>query len=122
MLTTALKTSSWPVPMICAPVELMSALIRRKSRGELEAQALPRILARVQEDRPYWKLVDVGPSVLSRSEELIQRTQMRTLDAIHIASLVTFQAASGLRVPFITSDSRQRDAAGQMNLDVVWIG
>jgi len=104
------------------PVELMSALMRRKSRGELKAEDLPRILARVREDRPYWKLVDVGLSVLSQGEELIQKAQMRTLDAIHIASLVTFQATSGIRIPFITSDSRQRDAAEQINLDVVWIG
>ncbi|MBI2350240.1 MAG: type II toxin-antitoxin system VapC family toxin, partial [Deltaproteobacteria bacterium] len=104
------------------PVELMSALMRRKSRGELEAEDLQRILARVQEDRPYWKLLDVGLSVLSQAEELIQKTQMRTLDAIHIASLVTFQAASGIRIQFVTGDSRQRDAAEQMNLDVVWIG
>ncbi|MBI3059934.1 MAG: type II toxin-antitoxin system VapC family toxin [Deltaproteobacteria bacterium] len=104
------------------PVELMSALMRRKSRGELEVEDLPRILARVQEDRPYWKLLDVGLSVLSQAEELIQKIQMRTLDAIHIASLVTFQAASGIRIQFVTGDSRQRDAAEQMNLDVVWIG
>jgi len=81
-----------------------------------------RILARVQEDRPAWNLVDVGPSVLSRGEELIQKVQMRTLDAIHIASLVTFQTASGIRIPFVTSDSKQRDAAEQMNLHVVWVG
>lgn len=104
------------------PIELMSALVRRKSRGELEARDLPRILARMREDRPYWKLVDVGPSVLSQGEELIQKTQMRTLDAIHVASAMTFQTTSGIRIPFITSDSRQRDAAEQMNLQIIWIG
>ncbi len=103
------------------PVELMSALMRRKSRGELEAEDLRRILARVQEDRPYWKLLDVGLSVLSQAEELIQKAQMRTLDAIHIASFVTFQTASGIRIQFVTSDSGQRDAAERLNLDVVWI-
>ena len=105
-----------------APVELMSALMRRRSRRELEAQDLPRIFARVREDRSHWNLVDVGPTVLSQGEELIQKNPMRALDAIHVASLLTFQATSGIRIPFITSDSRQRDAAEQMNLDVVWIG
>ena len=105
-----------------SPIELMSALMRRRSRGELEAQDLPRILARVREDRSYWKLVDVGPSVLSQGEELVQKVRMRALDAIHVASLVTFQAASGMQIPFITGDGRQRDAAEQMKLDVVWVG
>jgi predicted nucleic acid-binding protein len=104
------------------PVELMSALIRRKSRRELRADAIPAILARVRHDRPYWKLMDVGAPVLSQAEEIIQSVQMRALDAIHIASLLAFQAASGIRVPFVTADGRQRDAAEQMKLDVVWVG
>ena len=105
-----------------APVELMSALIRRKSRGELEAEDVPRILARIRKDRPYWKLLEVGVSVLSEGEELIQKTRMRTLDAIHIASLVTFQVPAGIQIPFVTGDSRQRDAANGLGLDVVWVG
>jgi predicted nucleic acid-binding protein len=105
-----------------APVELMSALMRRKSRRELRADAIPGILARVRHDRVYWKLVDVGATVLSQAQEIIQTVQMRALDAIHIASLLAFQSAAGIRVPFITGDGRQRDAAKQMKLDVVWVG
>ena len=104
------------------PVELMSALMRRKSRRELKADDMPGILARIRDDRPYWKLVDIGIPVLSRAEELIQNTRLRTLDSIHIASLATFQAAAGIRIPFITSDGRQRHAAAQMGLEVVWVG
>jgi predicted nucleic acid-binding protein len=104
------------------PVELMSALMRRKSRRELQADDMPGILARVRDDRPYWKLVDVGIPVLGQAEEFIQRIQMRALDAIHVASLIIFQAASGTQIPFITGDGRQRDAAKHMNLDVVWVG
>jgi hypothetical protein len=44
------------------------------------------------------------------------------MDAIHVASLVTFQAASGTRIPFVTGDDRQREAAAQIGLNVVWIG
>jgi predicted nucleic acid-binding protein len=105
-----------------APVELMSALMRRKSRGELRAADIPGILTRLRHDRPYWKLVDAGPPVLGLAEEIIQKIQVRALDAIHIASLLSFQTAAGIRVPFITSDSRQRAAAEEMKLDVIWIG
>ncbi len=104
------------------PVELMSALMRRKARRELAAEELPRILARARDDRSYWKLLDIGLSVLSESEELVQRTEMRTLDAIHVASWMIFQAASSIQIPFVTGDTRQRDAASRLGLDVVWIG
>jgi predicted nucleic acid-binding protein len=104
-----------------ARVELVSALMRRKSRQELRAGAIPGILARVRHDRIYWQLVDVGAPVLSQAEEIVQTVQMRALDAIHIASLLTFQVASEIRVPFITADGRQRDAAEQMKLAVVWV-
>jgi hypothetical protein len=66
--------------------------------------------------------VDAGPPVLGLAEEIIQKIQVRALDAIHIASLLSFQTAAGIRVPFITSDSRQRAAAEEMKLDVIWIG
>jgi hypothetical protein len=83
---------------------------------------MPGILARVRLDRPYWKLVEVGLPVLGEAEEIIQKVQMRALDAIHVASLMAFQGAAGIRVPFITGDGRQREAAEQMKLDVVWVG
>jgi predicted nucleic acid-binding protein len=104
------------------PVELMSALMRKHSTGELNLKDLSRILARIREDRPYWKLLDVGASVLSQGEELVQKTRMRTLDAIHLASLAVFRSASGSVSTFITADGRQRDAATHLDLDVVWVG
>ena len=105
------------------PVEVMSALCRRKQNGDLSEENFTALLHRVQSDRTRWELVEVGAMILSRAEEIVQGGMpMRALDAIHVASLITFQTASGIRIPFITSDSRQRAAAEQMNLDVVWIG
>jgi hypothetical protein len=100
-------------------VELISALMRRKARRELRPDAISGILNRVRRDRAYWGLVDVGAPVLGQAEEIIQTVEMRALDAIHIAALLTFQPASGIRVPLITADTRQREAAEQMKLDVV---
>lgn len=105
-----------------APVELMSALIRRKSRRELGPNEMQRIVNRVREDRDSWKLIDVGVSVLRHAEELVQNTQVRALDAIHIACLVGFQDSSGNQIPFVTGDSRQRDAAEGLGFNVIWVG
>lgn len=48
-------------------------------------------------------------------------TDVKTLDALHIASAVMVQAASKLTIPFITSDAKQRDAAQAMALTVIWV-
>jgi len=33
-----------------------------------------------------------------------------------------FQTMSGIRVPFITGDARQREAAEHLELKVLWVG
>jgi predicted nucleic acid-binding protein len=103
------------------PVELISALMRKHYTGELDREDLRRILARIRDDRPYWKVLDVSASVLSQGEEIVQKTRIRTLDAIHLASLAVFRSASGSVSAFITADGRQRDAAIHLGLDVVWV-
>lgn len=105
------------------PVEVMSALCRRTQDGDLSEERFTALLHRVQKDRIQWELVEAGATVLSRAEEILHGSvRLRALDAIHVASLLTFQAAAGIRIPFVTGDGRQRDAAKQMNLDLVWVG
>lgn len=104
-----------------APVEALSALGRRRSTGELTQRDFLAIRSRLHKDRAYWELVELGPIVLSQAEELVQKTGLRTLDALHVASALAFQAASGLTVPFITADVRQHDAAERLALNLIWI-
>lgn len=105
-----------------APVEVMSALCRRRRDRELSEEAFAATVSRVQSERLRWELVEVGEAVLSRAEEIVQGTApMRALDAVHLASLTTFQAAASLRVPFVTADGRQRAAAALLGLDIIWI-
>ena len=59
--------------------------------------------------------------VLRHAEELVQKTDLQTLDALHIASAVMFQTASRLTIPFVTSDAKRRDAAQAMALTVIWV-
>ena len=73
-------------------------------------------------DCARWELVEVNSTVLGRAQELLQGAiPLRTLDAIQVASLITFQAASAIRVPLITADSRQREAAVGAGIDVIAI-
>jgi predicted nucleic acid-binding protein len=105
-----------------APIEVLSALSRRRTAGELTQRNFLAIRSRLHKDRAYWELVEVGPIVLSQAEELVQKTGLKTLDALHIASALAFQAASGLTIPFVTADIRQRDAAEALALHLIWIG
>jgi len=105
-----------------APIELMSALCRRLASGELAKRDFTEIRARMLRDRATWELVEVTPLVLSQAENLVQQASLRTLDALHVATALAFQAESGIRVPFITGDDRQRQASEQLELDVVWVG
>ena len=105
------------------PVEVMSALSRRRRDRELSEEDFAATASRVQSERIRWELVEVGETVLNRAEEIVQGTvPMRALDAVHVASLMAFQAASSIQIPFVTGDGRQRDAANYLGLDVIWVG
>jgi predicted nucleic acid-binding protein len=105
------------------PVEVLSALWRRKRSGDLSEENFSATLSRVQSDRSRWELIEVGETVLSRAEEIVQVTvPVRALDAIHVASLMIFHTTSSIQIPFVTGDVRQRDAATHLGLDVVWVG
>lgn len=106
-----------------APVEVISALSRRQAAGDLASHHLNAIMAQLAKDRAYWELVEVSSLVLARAEHLIPRTGLRTLDAIHLASVIAFQEAAGMpsaRIPFITA--HHRDAASRLGLEVRWVG
>ena len=105
-----------------SPNEAISALTRRRSLQELTAKHYAEILRRMKADRAYWELVEVSALVLKEAEEVMTKTGLRTLDAIHLASMLTFQKTSGIQVPFVTGDIKQQEAATRFDLDVVWVG
>jgi uncharacterized protein len=104
-----------------APLEAMSAFFRRQAAGELSARNCSAIMSRLHADQSHWELVEVGAGVLVRAEEVITKGKVRTLDAFHIAAALAFKELSGLRLPFITADGQQRQAAQQLGLQIIWI-
>jgi len=105
------------------PVEILSALGRRKRSGDLSEEDFSVLLSRVQSDRLRWELVEVGGAVLSRAEGIVQgNVPVGALDAVHVASLLEFQAASAIQISLVTGDARQRDAANYLGLGVIWVG
>ena len=104
------------------PVEAMSALTRKRTSGEVTARAFETIASRMRAERAHWSLVEVSAEVLTSAEDLVRRTPLRTLDAIHVASALVVRAAAGTPITFGTADARQRDAAEAAGLDVLWVG
>ncbi len=105
-----------------APTEAISALSRRRTFEELSTKHFAETLSRMKADRAYWELVEVGDVILDKAEEMIIQTGLRTLDAIHLASILTFHTASDIHIPFITGDIKQREAAAQVGLETIWVG
>jgi len=104
-----------------APLEATSSLRRRRDAGDLADRDFMAVLARLRQDRSHWTIVELGPLVLDRAEDLLARTPVATLDAIHLASALFFESMRGRRVPFVTADVQQRAVAGRLSLDLVWI-
>lgn len=104
-----------------AHVEVVSALYGKHRGGTLAPRSLTAAVARFEEERRWWTLVELVPLVLARAEDIIRRIPVRTADAIHIASALFFQEAVGIAVPFLTSDARQRRSAEKAGLRVRWV-
>jgi len=104
------------------PIELQSAVQRRHQQREITQRNYDSIISRVTNDRSYWQLVEVIPQVLSKAEELVKTENVRTLDAIHIASAMIIQDSFALPLPFISADERQLATARNCKLTVIVIG
>jgi hypothetical protein len=101
------------VSSICVP-EIISALsrLRRQSvitRGQYESakQALLKDL----EDA---LICNITPSVIKQSIHILESTDLRTLDALHVACALEFEAET-----FVSSDIQQLSAANKVGLKVL---
>ena len=102
-----------------APIELLSAVQRRYRQGEITRPNYNAIVARVKTDRTFWQLVESVPQVLTKAEEVVVNHNVRTLDAIHLASALIIQQSLHTPFPFISADERQLAAARRCKLQTI---
>jgi len=69
----------------------------------------------------YVRLVPVSEEILAAARSRVLEHAVRTLDAVHLVSAEAIYR-EGLRIPFVTADARQAEAARVIGLDVVGIG
>jgi len=104
-----------------ATVEARSALMRRSTEGVLSTRDFSIAVRRMHTDARGWELLEISKLVLERAEDVIEATGVKTLDAVHIAAALVLRDSSGIRLPFVTADARQSEAARRMALRVISI-
>jgi predicted nucleic acid-binding protein len=104
------------------PVEIRGALRRRAAENVIESRRLPAALQQLDSDRVQWNMLAVSTEILERAEQIVASQAVRTLDAIHIASAQEFAGRLQTRVPFISADHRQSEAAAAAGLTVRQLG
>ena len=102
-------------------VEAVGAICRRRRSGELAADDFAAIAARLQKDRATWEVIGVTSTVLNDAEAILRATGLRTLDAVQLASARVARPLTANPFPFVTADARQRAAAVEVGLDVIWV-
>lgn len=102
--------------------ESFSALSRRRQGKEIDDKMFDRLVNRIKKDLPYIEIIKLTDDVLKKAEEVILRSTVRTLDAIHMASALLFQELTGIELTFVTSDKKQEESAKNEGLKIVFVG
>ncbi len=95
---------------ICT-VELISALNRLKREGKLSSSEYKKIKKSFGEDLKGATIVELYPLVIRQAVQCLEKTPIRSLDAIQIASAMVSDCDL-----FLSADSRQTAAAKVMGL------
>ncbi len=97
--------------------EIVSGLNRRMREGALDIKGYRAVRKQLLSDVRDATILQITPSVISRSVELLENNVLRAMDALHIACALEWQADL-----FITSDRRQMNAAINAGLRTELLG
>lgn len=111
--TVLAQTSEVAICLICPP-EILSALCRVRRRGSISAAQYDEAKGALYADIEDMSVCAITVSIVYKAIDLIERFPLRTLDALHIACALGWQADL-----FISSDRRQLSAASESGLQVL---
>jgi uncharacterized protein len=107
------RAASEIVMSLLAVPEVLSALNRLRRAQALRPVMYRRLKAALLADADEASIIDVTPAVVATAVRCLERTAVRTLDALQIAS-----AVEGGAEVFLSADRRQLLAARVMGLNV----
>ncbi len=99
------NTSELAFSVILVP-EIISALNRRLREQTLTSREYQQAKRQLLSDVHDSTLLQITPSVVAQSVQLLEKNVLRAMDALHIACALEWRADL-----FITSDKKQLDAA-----------
>lgn len=106
------ESDSIALSSICFP-EIISALNRRLREKNLVKKDYILIKEKMIEEFESLEIINVVPEVISKAITLLEKYNLRTLDALHIASAIIWKAEL-----FVSADKRQILAAKKAGLKV----
>jgi len=101
------------ISLICPP-EILSALSRLSRQGSISASQYDLMKSALYADIEDMAICAISVPVVHKAIDLVERLPLRTLDALHIACALDWQANL-----FVSSDRRQLAAASESGLRVL---
>ena len=107
-----LKATELALCVICVP-EIVSAMNRRLREQRLTKSDYLSLKRHLLEDIRDATIIDLVPPVVAACIEIVERSPVRTADALHVAAARAWRADL-----FVTADQRQLAAARREGLKV----
>lgn len=101
---------------IIVPPEIVSALNRLRRQGAISAADYALAKSGLFEDVEDMTVCNISVPVAEKAIALLEEHPLRTLDALHLACALEWQAGV-----FVTADRRQADAAAARGVRVVGV-
>ena len=101
------------VSSICLP-EIISALSRLKRQSVITEGQYEGAKQALLKDLEDLLICNITPSVIKQCIHILESSELRTLDALHVACALEFEAET-----FVSSDIRQLSAANKAGLKVL---
>ncbi len=101
------------------PVEIVSALWRRRRTGHLDAAAVSAALAGLRDLEGAWSVIVDLERVEARARRLLGVHPLRAADAMQLAAALVACNEQPIRLPFVTLDARLGEAAMAEGFEVL---
>jgi uncharacterized protein len=111
VLRRAMEEDPWGIAWFFTPVEIRSALARRRRAGEIEADVCEAAWTRLETLRLRFSEVDSFRPVRERAQRLLDLHALRAADALQLAAAIVSAEGRPTTLPFVTLDGRLAEAA-----------
>lgn len=110
-----LNTTSLALSIICVP-EIMSALNRRLREKNINQSNYQIAKTRLLEEIEDALILNITPTVVTKSIELLEKNILKAMDALHVACAIEWKPDL-----FVSSDIKQTEAAQKTGLQTHFI-